>query len=394
MSLTYISRSITPLLHRYMEHFPIVVLVGARQVGKTTLARHEYPHYHYVSLEDPDTREFALHDPRGFLATCGSQAIVDEIQRVPTLFSYLQRMVDESPSSRYILTGSHNYLLMEQVTQSLAGRAGIITLLPLSYQEICSTKPDITLLSMLYQGSYPRVVAQGMPPTLHYPNYIQTYIERDVRLLKNIGDVSSFARFIKLCAGRVGQVLNYSSLATDAGMSVQTVRSWLSILETSFLFYTLPPYHQNFNKRIIKMPKLYCYDTGLLCSLLGISEPEHIATHFAQGAIMENYILGEVLRAKHNNALTDQLSYWRDSNGLEIDCIIEHTPMNVSLVEIKASATLHKQFFSSIAKVEKLFAEKGVQCHSAVVYGGTEYQTRSTAQALPWFAVGEVLEKA
>lgn len=392
MSSLYISRTITPLLHRYIDHFPIVVLLGARQVGKTTLARHEYPHYHYVSLEDPDTRAFATDDPRGFLATCGSQAIIDEIQRVPILFSYLQRIVDESPSFRYILTGSHNYLLMEQVTQSLAGRAGIITLLPLSYEEVSSAQTDMpTLLATLHRGSYPRVIAHGMPPALHYPNYIQTYIERDVRLLKNIGDISSFARFVKLCAGRVGQILNYSSLATDAGVSVQTVRSWLSIVETSFLFYTLPPYHQNFNKRIIKMPKLYCYDTGLLCSLLGINEPEQIATHFAQGAIMENYVLGELFRAKYNHGLPIQLSYWRDSNGLEVDCIIEHTPTTISLVEIKASATLHTQFFSGIAKVGKLFADKGIECRSTVVYGGSEHQVRTTAQALPWFAVEEIL---
>jgi predicted AAA+ superfamily ATPase len=379
-----IQRTLTSSVKEYLQHFPVTVITGPRQSGKTTLARSifgsEIP---YFNLEDPDIRLFAEQDPRGFLATCGNQAILDEIQRVPHIFSFLQSHVDDNPTFRFLLTGSHNFDLMASVTQSLAGRAGLLTLLPLSYQELEYTdKTPQDLDSACWMGGYPRIFSQDMPPKFLFPNYVHTYIERDVRQIKNIGDISSFLRFVKLCAGRAGQLLNLSSLAHDCGIAVNTAKAWLSVLEAGYIVYLLKPHHKNFSKRLIKMPKLYFYDTGILCYLLEIDSPNQLQNHYAKGAITENFIINELLKAYyHRGVHHPPLFFWRDHRGLEIDCIIEHKA-TLRAIEIKSGATIADSFFSSLHSWQKLSESPAEECF--VLYGGNQSQKRSTVSVLGW----------
>lgn len=363
--------------------FPIVAIVGPRQSGKTTLSRTVFPNYTYVSLEDLDHRSFAEQDPRGFLAQYENKVIIDEIQRVPSLFSYLQTQVDASDTpGQYILTGSAHLMLLEKLTQSLAGRAALLKLFPLSFSELTTQNClNQNCTEQLFTGFYPRIYKHHIDPIDWYPNYIQTYLEKDVREMVNIKNLTTFRRFVGLCAGRHGQLLELTSLANDCGVSRQTVKEWISILEASFLIYLLPPFYNNFSKRLIKSPKLYFYDSGLVCSLLKIETPEQLQTHYLRGAIFEGCIITEIMKHRYNKGLEPHVYFWKERNGKEVDCIIEQANQVLSL-ELKASKTISDDFFKGLKYWQNLSAEKPE--NSYLIYGGDQAQQRKSASVLGW----------
>lgn len=378
-----ITRTMENRLAYLSGKYPAVSVIGPRQSGKTTLVRATFPDKQYVSLEDHDNREFALSDPRGFLATYPRGPIIDEIQRVPQLFSYLQTNIDQEYSfGRYILTGSNNYLLQEQLSQTLAGRVAILKLLPLSLEELNNAAfPINNYEEYLFQGFYPRIYDQNLEPEIWYQNYIQTYVERDVRLIKNISDLSFFQKFIRLCAGRTGQLLNLSALGNDCGISHNTARTWLSILESSFIVFLLQPHHENFNKRLVKQPKIYFYDPGLAASLLGIESKAQLITHYLKGGLFENTVILELLKYRLNRGLLPHLYFWRDNKGSEIDCLIEHENKLIP-VEIKAGRTIAPDFFKGLKYWVNLADQKSGPPY--LIYGGNESQERSQARVVPW----------
>jgi uncharacterized protein len=363
--------------------YPVVSVIGPRQSGKTTLVKAAFPEKSYVSLEDPDTREFAQSDPRGFLSVHPDGAILDEVQRAPYLFSYIQTIVDqEQRSGSYILTGSNNYLLQENLSQTLAGRVAILKLLPLSMEELTGAGYQaVNYEEYLFKGMYPRIYDRLLDPEIWYASYIQTYIERDVRLIKNITDLGAFQRFVKLCAGRIGQLLNLSSLGSDCGISHNTAKSWLSILESSFIIYLLQPHFENFNKRLVKQPKLYFYDPGLAASLLGIESEDQLITHYLKGGLFEALILSELAKYRFNRSFEPHLYFWRDNKGSEVDCIIEHKNSLIP-VEIKAGKTVNADFLKMLNYWSALAAEKAGP--SFLIYGGNESQKRSQASVIGW----------
>lgn len=356
------------------KQFKAVAVVGPRQSGKTTLTRALFSDKSYVSLENPDIRQFAEQDPRGFLAQFTEGAILDEAQRVPSIFSYLQQLLDDSDATgQFILTGSNNFLLQQKIVQSLAGRLAYLYLLPFSVTELKFGEllPE-TLNDMLFKGSYPPVFHQRIDPEKWFPNYIKTYVERDVRLIKNISNLGAFERFLRLCAGRVGQLLNKSSLGIEVGVDSKTIDAWLTILESSFIIHLLKPHHQNFNKRMVKMPKLYFYDTGLVCTLLGIQSQNQIQTHPLRGNLFENFVVGEFMKAQYNMGKQGQLFFWRDNKGNEIDLIIDKGNA-LYPVEIKAGQTVTSAYFKGINFWNKLTGFNG----GTVIYAGDATQKRS-----------------
>lgn len=371
-----IPREIIPKIRAMLDTFPVVTVTGPRQCGKSTLLRHEFSSYKYVSLEEPDIRRFALEDPRGFLSNFSTPLIIDEAQYAPELFSYIQSRVDEEQKTgMYILSGSHNFLLMEHISQSLAGRVAILTLLPFSIQELqASGQLPRQVNPWLFTGGFPRIWDKDIEPTDYFPNYIQTYLERDVRLVKNIADLSQFEKFLRLCAGRVGQMLNLNALAVEAGISVPTVKAWISVLETSYAIFLLQPYYRNFNKRLVKSPKLYFYDTGLVCSLLGISNAEQLATFYMRGELFENMVVSEYAKKTFFKGNRPRMYFWRDTNQNEIDLLIEKNAQ-LHAVEIKSSATMNPSFFKSLDKFSKLSGIGSDLC-SVVYAGDLEYQTQ------------------
>jgi uncharacterized protein len=374
---------------RLADKFPVVSVTGPRQSGKTTLIRSAFPEYRYENLENPDTRLFAQKDPRSFLKSDGPM-IVDEIQRVPDLFSYIQTITDmKGQTGQFIISGSQSFLLNERISQSLAGRVAILHLLPLSYIELQSDRnfsfPGYE--EIIYNGFYPRLYDKQIDPQDFYPNYIQTYIERDVRLLQNIQDLDQFNRFLKLCAGRTGQLLNISSLANDAGVSANTAKAWISVLEASFIIYLLRPHHVNFNKRLIKMPKLYFYDTGLVCSLLDVSSAEQLNTHYLLGALFETFVLSELLKARFNKGLRSNLYFWRDHKGNEIDCLADHG-QNFTAIEIKAGRTYTESYFDNLRFWNKLSGN--TEESSFVIYGGEKSFNTKYGHLLGWKNLAEI----
>lgn len=350
-----IERTLHKKLSELTQKYPIVTLTGPRQSGKSTLLRHAFPNYKYVSLEDPDMRLFATDDPRGFLKTYPDKTIIDEAQRVPALFSYIQTHTDkEGREGMYLLAGSHNFLLMENINQSLAGRTAILKLLPFSHAEMKESEIlPRTVDDEIFNGGYPRLYDKDIAPSDYYPFYIQTYVERDVRLMKNIGDLSKFIRFIKLCAGRIGQLLNLSSLANECGVAVSTISTWISVLEASYICYLLKPDHNNYAKRLVKTPKLYFYDTGLACSLLDIRTAEQVSTHFLRGGLFENLVINEFVKQAYNKGEEPNLTFWRDSTGNEVD-LLQYIDGKPYAYEIKSGATYSPDFFKGIAKWAKL----------------------------------------
>ncbi len=384
-----ITRSLETKLKQLAKKMPVTAIIGPRQSGKTTLVRKVFSDKPYVSLEDLDAREFAETDPRGFLAQYQAGAIFDEIQRVPNLLSYLQTMIDDQPTNgRFILTGSHNYLLQQHVSQTLAGRVAMFTLLPLSIEELGQvTSQAQTLEQYLFTGCYPRIYDQKLNPIKWYQDYIQTYIERDVRLIKNISDLHTFQKFIKLCAGRIGQILNLSSLANDCGITHNTAKAWLSVLESSYLVFLLQPHYQNFSKRLIKMPKLYFYDTGLACALLNIANVQQLKTHYLYGSLFESLIIAELMKDHFNAGLQPNCYFWRDRLGHEIDCVLEQGEKLIP-IEIKSSKTINTDYFKGIQYWTKLAGMSTEQGY--LVYGGTQSQQRKQGYVLSWKNVTQI----
>jgi len=366
-----ILRESTQYLIELSRQFKAVAVIGPRQSGKTTLVRSTFLTKPYANLENPETRRFAIEDPKGFLASYPDGAVLDEIQRVPELFSWLQVVLDEHPNpGMFILTGSNNFLLEEKISQSLAGRVGYLHLLPLSIREIGEL--EINMNALLYKGGYPGVFDMPGGAKHFYPNYIRTYVERDVRQLKNISDLYTFERFVRLCAGRVGQLLNLSNLAVECGIDGKTAASWLGVLEASFVVFRLYPWHENFNKRIVKMPKLYFYDTGLVSSLLGIEYASQWEYHPLRGAIFENLVILEHQKRMFNSGQRGKLYFWRDSNGNEVDLIIDSGGIKKA-VEIKSGQTIHPDFFKGIGYWNKISGSTG----GSIIYGGMDKQVRS-----------------
>lgn len=380
-----IARLLAPQIAELLRYFPIVSVSGPRQSGKTTLIRHHYPTLPYASLEDPDVRRKASDDPRGFLDQFPKGCILDEIQHHPPLFSYLQTRVDLDPEVRYIISGSQNFLLMKDVTQSLAGRAGLLTLMPLSLTEM----PVSILEEWIWKGGYAALYDRNIPSKLFFRNYLQTYLERDVRTLLNVGNLLDFERFLRLCAGRAGQLLNYSSLAADTGISVNTAKAWISVLEASYTIFLLPPYHQNFNKRIIRMPKLYFRDTGLLSWLLNIEDHTQVSSHFAVGALFENAIIAELTKSVFNTGDTPQFYFFRDSNGNEVDLLIERG-QKVTAVEMKYGKTINDDFFRGLSVWHKISGYQPSQ--SIVVHGGDTSTTYKQVRVSPWNQLSFIMQ--
>lgn len=365
----FIERQITSKIKQLADKFPVITLTGTRQCGKSTLLRHSFPEYQYASLEDLDLRKMANEDPRGFLQNYQNKTIIDEAQYAPDLFSYIQTRVDDvNETGMYILSGSHNFLLMERITQSLAGRAGILTLTPFSIEELKKAdKLPEDINNWLFTGGYPRIYDKNIHPTDFFPSYIQTYLERDVRLLRNISDLSLFVKFLKLCAARIGQLLHISNLANECGINVNTAQAWISILEASYTIYQLKPYYKNFNKRLIKSSKLYFLDTGLAASLLGIENSQQLFTHYLRGELFENMIINEYIKSAYALGKEPQMYFWRDSNHNEIDLLIEKGTQ-LQAVEIKSAATLNSSFTDGLQKFKSI---AGVSDDNlTVVYGG------------------------
>lgn len=374
-----IERTLTTKLVTLAQKFQVITLTGPRQSGKTTLVRVAFPNLPYVSLEEPDIRQIALTDARGFLANYPNGVILDEIQNTPDLFSYIQRLVDENRKVQYVLTGSSNFLLMEKISQTLAGRTAVLHLLPFSFAELELGEEQYEKL--IFKGQYPRIYDRDIAPTDFYPSYIQTYVEKDVRLMKNIGDINAFIQFIRLCAGRIGQLLNYASLASDAGVSPNTAKAWLSILESSYILYRLQPYHRNFNKRLVKSPKLYFYDTGIACSLLGIREESQINLHYLKGALFENLIINEFIKRNFHRGENRQLYFWQNNHGKEIDCLLVDGE-SITPVEIKSGKTISTNYFDNLQYWRQLASLSENQGY--VVYGGEQSMQTSGGALISW----------
>jgi predicted AAA+ superfamily ATPase len=378
--------------------YPIVTVTGPRQSGKTTLVRSVFPHHNYVSLEDPDQRAFALEDPRGFLNQFKAGAVLDEVQRAPDLFSYLQGIVDADDSpGRFILTGSQNFLLMHKISQSLAGRCSVLHLLPFTRSELLGRKPmDSRAIGrtiprrkptgddpfdVLLKGFYPRIHDKGLAPMAWLNNYVQTYLERDVREIVNVGDLETFGRFLRLCAGRSGQLLNLSTLGADCGVTHTTVSRWLSVLEASFLVMLLRPHHRSFNKRLVKSPKLYFLDPGLLCYLLRIRSAEELRLHAARGAVFETCVIAEMFKDAYHRGVEPDLYFWRDSAGHEVDLVLDHGGELVA-VEIKSAETIASDFFNGL-RYWRTLPDQG-KAPAALVHGGSDSYIRGGFAVYSW----------
>jgi uncharacterized protein len=381
-----IERLLQPRLLDLATRYPVLTLTGPRQSGKTTLSRMAFPGLAYTSLENPAQREFAQEDPVAFLARYRDGAVIDEVQRVPQILSYLQGAVDEDPRpGRFLLTGSQNLALVNAVTQSLAGRTTLTELLPLSLEEIRRfPAPPPDLDTLLWQGGYPRIYERGLPAQEWLADYTATYVERDVRQLVNVGDLLVFQTFLRLCASRTGQILNLASLAGDCGISQPTARSWLSVLEASYIAFRLPPFFANLGKRLIKSPKLYFYDTGLAASLLNIESPRQLETHPLRGALFETWAVAEIAKAHLHRGRRPRLSFYRDRGGLEIDLVLERGA-DLIPVEIKSTRTPSGKAFSTIDRFAEVLGSQGPRIlDRVVVYGGDETQDRSVGRLLSW----------
>lgn len=418
--MTFIPRTLGVTLLQVVEQYPVVYLTGPRQSGKTTLAQHVLPGYRYLSLEQPRTRDEAVNDPERFLSRVAKGApgvILDEVQRAPELFSYLQGFVDARRGGPFVLTGSQNFLLSQSITQSLAGRVAVLELLPFSLAELQrreALKPrdyessladaalpqrpsGLDLDELLFTGLLPPIYDRGLPPTTWLDGYVTTYVERDVRQVAAVGDLADFQRFMSLCAGRVGQLLNHAALAEDAGIDRKTARRWLSVLQASYVVTVLSPHYVNFSRRLIKTPKLYFLDTGLVCNLLGITAVEQLRTHPLRGAIFENLVISELLKVWRHNGERPHLYFWRDRTGREVDALLDFPGTRVPL-EAKAGETLSRSFFKGLGFYHALQQEagspSGVAANAAadepfgvLVYGGDDSGDHWGHTVRPWWAV-------
>ncbi|NTV06317.1 MAG: ATP-binding protein [Chlorobiaceae bacterium] len=378
-----IYRKLTATLQRLANTFPVIAITGPRQSGKTTLAKAVFADKPYVTLEDPAERAFALEDAKGFLHRFRDGAIFDEAQRWPDLFSYLQGMVDEEPiPGKFILTGSQQFGLLAGVSQSLAGRVGMTALLPLSISELpAASQSSLSLDKLIIKGFYPALHVREISPADWFASYIATYIERDIRQVLRVHDLSVFQRFVRLCAGRNGQMLNLNALAGETGISHKTARSWLSVLESSYIVHLLPPYFRNFGKRLVKTPKLYFLDQGLACWLLGIRSPELLALHPLRGAIFESFIISEFLKSRYNRGLPADLYFWRDNNGLEADIVFE-SGTKLQPVEIKSGRTITGDSIRAGLRAARFASEEALQ--PWLIYGGDDSYVRNGVTIMSW----------
>ncbi|MDE6027992.1 MAG: AAA family ATPase [Muribaculaceae bacterium] len=365
--MNYIPRKISPAIERGARYFPVVVITGPRQSGKSTLCKHLFADYAQYNLEDLGLAENIGHDPKGFLSRCGDKVLIDEIQHVPELFSYIQLAVDENPDRRFVLTGSSNFALMEKITQSLAGRAALFTLLPMALNELPQSYIDSPTSQLLYNGFYPSVVTDYRPADMFYPNYYSTYVERDLHSLKTISNLSQFQTFIRLVAARVGTEFNASQISVETGVTAPTIRAWMSILQASYIAFLLPPYYAKINKRLTKTPKIYFYDTGLLTYLLGIEEPSQLNTHPLKGGVFENLAIIELYKQRLNEGKLPNICYYRENSGRETD-IMQVFGETLNIYEVKASQTWNKSFIRNIIYLKELFGTKIKE--SAVIYDG------------------------
>jgi uncharacterized protein len=377
-----ITRDLESEIRQAAENYPVVTVVGPRQSGKTTLVRALFPEKPYRSLENPDERAFAIEDPRGFLGQFNDGVILDEVQRVPDLLSYLQGSGDDDPRpGRYILAGSQHFLLMRDVSQSLAGRTAVLTLLPLSMAELGDGLAQRSMEEVLFGGFYPRIYARPIEPYRLLRDYFATYVERDVRSLLKVHDLHRFETFLRLCAGRVGQLLNLTALAADAGVATTTAREWISLLETSFILFRLTPWHANIGKRLVKMPKLYFYDVGLAVHLCGVEEAGQLKNHPLKGAFFENLVIGDLLKTRFNHGRDSRLCFYRDSSGKEVDLLYPLGP-DFLPVEIKSGQTVSREWFSGLRTFAKVRPDSGPP--GLVVYGGDQAQQRTHGAVCGW----------
>jgi uncharacterized protein len=378
-----IERQIITSINALKDKYPVIAVTGPRQSGKTTLLKNLFPNYRYLSLEDPNLRDFAQTDPKGFLNIYNEKIIFDEVQRVPHLFSYLQSIVDTSGQmGQFILSGSQNFHLLAQITQSLAGRVALFKLLPFDFRELSKHQllPE-HYADALIRGFYPALFDRNIPSTIFYANYIQTYVERDITELINIRDTRIFRTFMGLCASRVGQLVNLSSLAIECGVSQPTIKSWLSILESSYILFQLSPFYQNFSKRIVKSPKLYFYDTGLLCHLLSIKDTHSLMNNPLKGNLFENFIIAEAQKQNHHQYKHQDFYFWRDTNGNEVDLLIPNG-IAFDIFEIKASQTVLSEQFKGLDYMESI-AQQAI-ASKTLIYGGQEHQQRTNYTVKGW----------
>ena len=383
-----IERDLQPVLLEAAAHYPVVTVTGPRQSGKTTLCRAAFPDHAYVSLERFDSRDHAQEDPRGFLDEYAKGAIIDEVQRVPELLSWLQVEVDERPDhGRFVLTGSQHFGLSSAISQSLAGRTAVLNLLPPSLGELRRFGQPSTddLIQTLWTGAFPRIFDRGIPPYRWLADYVTTYVERDVREVVNVGNLRSFTTFLKLCAGRTANEVNLSALAGDAGVTHNTIKAWLSVLETGYLVTLLPAWHRNLRKQLVKRPKLHFLDTGLVCSLLGIHNPDQLRHHPLRGAIFESWVVAEIIKTRLHAGFTPGVHHFRESRGLEVDAVLEREGTLV-LVEAKSGATTNSEQIRPLTRLTELLERhrEHQPTERVLVYGGNEQHARSTAAILPW----------
>jgi len=387
-----IPRDAETVVRKLAAGYPVVAITGPRQSGKTTLVRAMFAERPYLSMEDLDARDFALRDPRGFLAQFPDGAVLDEVQRAPELFSYLQTRVDEERrQGLFILTGSQQFDLLSSITQTLAGRVALVPLLPFTLGEVESAgQAPASLEELLFKGLYPPIHDRDLDPGIWYGNYVRTYVERDVRQMISVRDLSAFQRFIRMCAARTGQLLNLSSLAIDCGITHNTARAWLSVLEASYLVHLLQPHHRNFNKRLVKTPKLYFYDPGLAAWLLGVQTDAQLVTHPQRGALFETWVISELLKARFNRALSSNLYFWQDRSGYEVDAVIDQGETLIP-VEVKSGQTIVPDFFRNLERWAAIAEDAGGR--PWLVYGGDRRQSRSTVEVVPWKEIKELAER-
>ena len=385
----FIKRRITQQIVLQRDKFPVLAVTGPRQSGKTTLLRRLFEEYRYVTLENPDNQQFAASDPVGFLDYYGRHVIFDEVQRVPHLFSYIQERVDESGlMGHYILSGSQNFHLLKSITQSLAGRVALFKLLPLDFAELTAQKlladgyPSVAI-----SGAYPAIFDRDISPAVFYANYLQTYVEKDVTELLKVRDTRQFRQFLGLCGARAGQLLNISALANECDITFNTAKSWLSILESSYLVFLLQPYHQNRNKRLVKTPKLYFYDTGLLCHLLGINDAGQLETDRLKGSVFENMVIAEYQKRNYHLYEHLEFSFWQDTHGNEID-LLWQVGQTFHAVEIKATKTITNELFKQLDKFETHLAPS-TPIQKTLVYGGADSQHRTNYEVKSWREVAD-----
>ncbi|OGS21704.1 MAG: AAA family ATPase [Elusimicrobia bacterium RIFOXYA2_FULL_39_19] len=382
-----IKRTAQLTLTKMSAGFPVLTVTGPRQAGKSTLVKTTFPNKEYVTFDNLDVLESAKNDPRGFLARFPQGAVIDEAQRFPELFSYIKVIVDETKKpGLFVLTGSQQFGLVSSITESLAGRTGIVELLPFSIKELQDDDRLPSLNEILFKGLYPPLYDKKLSSNQWFAGYVTTYIERDVRNMLNIRELNTFQRFLRMCAARTGQLLNLSALANDCGISTPTARNWISVLEASYIIYLLQPHFSNFGKRLVKMPKIYFHDTGLACWLLNIQDTGHLALHPSRSALFENLVINDMLKTRYNHGLKSNLYFWRNNLGDEIDVLVDNGAQQIP-VEIKSGQTLSDDYFKTLNKWKKI---TGKETNSYLIYAGNETHTRQSIKAVPWRSIPEI----